>query len=282
MPLTGRYPQDKQTMCTLLRTGTGFDLLHRELLIGGRGAGIFFIDGFTRGAVTEKMLEFLTKITPEQLAPCRDTADFMRQFVTYADAEAEPDAEKAAVAVLAGQMGLLVDGLPAVILIDVREYPSRGITEPENDRVLRGSRDGFCETMLFNAAMLRRRIRDARLTLEAVQIGSASRTDVVLCYLDGLRPDVVRQVRDKLRRITIPALNLTQESLAECLSRRQWYNPFPRIRYTERPDAAAAAVLEGRVVILIDNTPSAMILPSGIFDFVQNTNDFYFSNLIHH
>ena len=276
MQWSGQYASDAQNLGKLLRTDASFDILQKPLTVGGRQAGLAFIDGFTKAEIMTKLLLSLVQITPEQLDGCRDIDDFMHRFVTYVETETVDTLERAVGTVLTGQLCLWIDGFAGAILIDAREYPVRGITEPEDDRILRGARDGFCETMLFNATLIRRRIRDARLTMEALQVGSTSRTDVVMCYMEGMEPKLVDQIRRKLQSITIPALNMTQESLSECLVRSQWYNPFPRIRYTERPDAAAAAVLEGRVLLLIDNTPSVMILPTGILDFIQNTNDYYF------
>lgn len=144
--------------------------------------------------------------------------------------------DKIATAVLSGTLALLVEGYPQAILIDARTYPVRGITEPDDDRVLRGSRDGFVETLVFNTALIRRRIRDPRLTMEILQIGKVSKTDVVVCYLDGRAdPEIVERVKKELGKIDINSLNMGQESLSECLLRRQWFNPFPKIRYTERP-----------------------------------------------
>ena len=87
-------------------------------------------------------------------------------------------------------------------------------------------------------------------------------------------------IRKKIGDITIGALTMSQESLAECLVRPRWYNPFPRVRYTERPDAATASVFEGSILVLVDNSPSVMILPASLFDFVQDTNDYYFPPLV--
>jgi len=103
----------------------------------------------------------------------------------------------------------------------------------------------------------------------------------VLCYMEGICDQKhLEKLRQKLKKITIPALSMGQESLLECLCRSQRYNPFPKVRYTERPDNAAASVMEGKIIILVDNSPSAMILPTGLFDFMQDTNGYYFPPLI--
>jgi stage V sporulation protein AF len=109
-----------------------------------------------------------------------------------------------------------------------------------------------------------------------ISIGKSSKTDVVLCYMkDRADKDFIKYVKAKLTSIKTGSLTMGHQSLAESLIRTRWYNPFPKIRTTERPDAAAAQLLEGSVLILVDNSPGAMILPSSIFDFMQETNDYY-------
>ena len=145
---------------------------------------------------------------------------------------------------------------------------------------MRGSRDGFVETLIFNTALIRRRIRDTAFTVEYVSAGDSSRTDIALCYMAGKADaNYVKHLREKLCGIRTDSLVMGHRSIAECLIRTRWYNPFPKIRSTERPDAAAASILEGSVVILCDNSPEAMILPTTIFDFLQETDDYYFPPL---
>ncbi|MBR2432637.1 MAG: spore germination protein, partial [Clostridia bacterium] len=166
------------------------------------------------------------------------------------------------------------------ILVDTRTYPARETSEPEGDRVMSGARDGFVETLIFNTALIRRRIRHSALTMHHLSIGSDSKTDVVVCYMaDRADMKYVEELEKKLRSIKTGALTVGQESLKECLIRTRWYNPFPKIRSTERPDVASAQLLEGSVLIVIDNSPQVMVLPSTIFDFMQESNDFYFPPL---
>lgn len=178
---------------------------------------------------------------------------------------------------LSGVFVLLLDGYEKAVLIDARTYPTRGVEEPDKDKVLRGSKDGFVETVVFNTALIRRRIRSTDLHMEMLNAGENSRTDIVLCYMESrVDPKLLTQIRERIRSIQVDALVMNQESLAECLYQRKWYNPFPKFKYTERPDTAAAQVLEGNLVILVDNSPSAMILPTTIFDVVEEADDYYF------
>lgn len=275
----------KENLCLLrqkLRAEASFDLVVRELTVAERPAAIVFVDGFIKDGTMAKMLQFFASVTAEDREALPNAAAFAARFVPYTEVETSTDADAVVTAVLSGQLAFLPDGYDEAILIDVRTYPVRSVDEPEVDRVLRGSHDGFVETLVFNTALIRRHLRDPRLTMEYLQIGSVSHTDVVMCYMDGVAPERhVKKLRERLRAITIPNLAMGQESLAECLYRKQqWYNPFPRVRYTERPDAAAAAVAEGRILVIVDNSPAVMILPSAIFDFVQDTNDYYFPPLV--
>ena len=217
------------------------------------------------------------KITPEQLEGVDTAEQFALRFITYVEVAHSPDPDGVVAGVLSGQLALMMDGFTEAILMDLRTYPVRGVEEPEDDRVLRGSRDGFVETLVFNTALLRRRVRDPSLTMELFSIGTRSKTDVVVSYLSN-RVDrkKLERLRKRLKAADVTALTMSQESLAEVLIDRGWYNPFPKIRYTERPDAASACVMEGSILILVDNTPSVMILPTSIFDFFQESNDFYF------
>ncbi len=279
--LTGHYESDTTALERQLRLGESFDLIGRKILVGGKKATLYFVDGFAKDEVMEKILEYLMSLKPEDMEARRSAEDFTRHFVTYVEVSQAADIPSIITGVLSGTLALLVEGLDRAVMIDARTYPARGVEEPEDDKVLRGAHDGFVETLIFNTALVRRRIRDPQLTMEYLQIGSTSKTDVVLCYMDKrVNHKQLRDLRDKLTGLDIPSLTMGQESLAECLLRRQWYNPFPKVRYTERPDCASASVAEGKILLIVDNTPSVMILPTSIFDFIQDTNDFYFPPLV--
>ncbi len=275
------YEQTVAYLNEKLRVEASFDLISRNCVVAGRPATMYFVDGFAKDEVLDKMLQFLAKITAEQAAGICDARQFIAQFITYVEVDCSGDMDAVTLQVLSGATALVVSGLDRVVLVDSRTYPVRGVQEPESDRVLRGSRDGFVETMVFNTALIRRRLRHPALTFEALQVGEISSTDVCLCYMDD-RVDrkYLDALRKRIREITIPSLTMSQEGLAECLLPKQWYNPFPRIRYTERPDCAAASMAEGQIVLLVDNSPAAMLLPTSIFNFSQDTNDYYFPPIV--
>ena len=184
--------------------------------------------------------------------------------VPYLEISVVSDVQQAMEAVLSDMLLFLAEEDQEAWLIDACSYPVRSMQEPEDDRVLRGSRDAFVETLVFNTVLIRCRVRDPQVVFELLHVGSRSRTDMVLCHLqDKVSQPLLNKVRQRLDSIEIEGLSLSQESLAECLLPRQWLNPLPRVRFTERPDSAS--VLEGSLIILTDNTPSVMILPTHFF-----------------
>lgn len=275
--LAGNFEQDIAQLNETLRVNESFDLLTRTLHIGGRKAQFYLIDGFAKDDLMEKVMQFLLGLKPEQLAPCDSTQAFADHFIPYTETDVTADVRQIVTSVLSGTVALLVEGYSEAMLIDARTYPARSVEEPDDDRVLRGAHDGFVETLVMNTALIRRRLRDPALTMKYVQVTEGSRADVVLCYLAGKAdPKLVAQTETELKNVRARTLTLGQASISESLMHRQWYNPFPRVRYTERPDTAAACVAEGKVLLITDNSPSVMILQSTVFDFAQDTNDFYF------
>ena len=281
MKLSADLEQNKQMMADILPLGKSFDVIQRDLVIGGKKASMYFIDGFAKDGVLAKMITFLLSVTPEQLQGIETAQDFSAHFISYVEVTTENDVDKLISMYLAGPAVLMIDGFSDAILIDARTYPARSTEEPEKEKVLRGSRDGFVETIVFNTALLRRRIRDPKFVAEIVNVGNRSKTDVAIAYISDIVDEkLLGKIKKRLQNIDVRSLTMNQESLAECLIRRRWFNPFPKIRYTERPDIAAANILEGSIVILVDNDPSAMILPSSIFDFIQEADDFYYPPFI--
>lgn len=184
------------------------------------------------------------------------------------------------VQLLTGISCLFIDGYDACLTLDCRTYPARSVSEPDKDKVLRGSRDGFVETLIFNTALIRRRIRDPKLTMEIMTAGESSHTDIAICYMkDRVDTNLLDKIKSRIQRLHVDALTMNQESLAECIYPHKWYNPFPKFKFSERPDTTAASILEGNIVILVDTSPSAMILPSSVFDIIEEADDYYFPPL---
>ncbi len=275
--LTGDYRTDVATLNERLRVKESFDLISRRLLIGEDELTLFYIDGFVKDGVTQRLMQFFLGL--KGLERGADAArSFMDKNVPYVEVETAQEYETLELMVLSGATVMLGSTFGAsAIVMDTRTYPARSTAEPESDRVMQGARDGFVETLIFNTALIRRRLRDPRLTMRYKNIGGASKTDIVICYMDGVAdPKYVEKLSKRLDSVKPASLTLGFQSLAEVLIPRRWYNPFPKIRSTERPDVAAAQLVEGSVLILCDTSPQVMILPTAIFDFLQETDDFYF------
>ncbi len=254
-----------------------FDVVKRKLIIGGRAAVLFFIDGFIKDEVFEKMLEFFFKITPKELSNIQTAEQFTEKMVPYVEADFTTNADVAATAVLSGPCALFIENIEGAALIDTRQYPTRSVEQPEKDRTMRGARDGFVETLVHNTALIRRRIRLPQLCMEYRQIGSGSKIDVALCYLNGkANQKLLKKLNERLSKINTQSLSMTQQALAELLVPTNFFNPFPKVRFTERPDYAAACVLEGKILLIVDNSPAVMIFPTNFADFTKEANDYYF------
>ena len=279
--LSLEYRENVEWFDATLGVGRSCDIVSRDYVIGGRRARIWVVDGFGLDATLERMGAFWLSLLPEQVAGLTRMQDFIDRFISFTETNVSTQTEDIVTSVLLGKSLFLMEGLSGAALIDAKEYPARSVGEPADGKVLRGSHDGFVEAMVPNLALLRRRIRDPHLTMEAMKVGQRSKNDLVLCYLeDRVDQALLNEVRRKLRGIQAVSLSLGQESVAESIRPKQWYNPFPKVRYTERPDSVAASVMEGNIAVIVDNSPSVMLLPTTFFDFTQETNDFYFPPLI--
>ena len=265
-------------MNQMLPVEDSFDIVQRDIQIGGKDATFYFIDGFTKDESMLKIMDSFFNIKEGDMP--KDAAAFATTCIPYVEVDVIGDFDQIFRNLLSGVTCLFIDGYQACLAIDCRTYPARSVDEPDKDKSLRGSRDGFVETIVFNTALMRRRIRDRHLVMKMLEVGESSRTDVALCYMDDrVDQELLKNLNYWIRDIKVDDLRMNQQSLAECLFKRKWYNPFPKFKFTERPDTAAACLLEGKVVILVDNSPSAMILPTSILDIIEEANDYYFPTL---
>jgi len=265
-------------MNQMLPVEDSFDIVQRDIQIGGKDATFYFIDGFTKDESMLKIMDSFFNIKEEDMP--KDATAFATTCIPYVEVDVIGDFDQIFRNLLSGVTCLFIDGYQACLAIDCRTYPARSVDEPDKDKSLRGSRDGFVETIVFNTALMRRRIRDRHLVMKMLEVGESSRTDVALCYMDDrVDQELLKNLNYRIRDIKVDDLRMNQQSLAECLFKRKWYNPFPKFKFTERPDTAAACLLEGKVVILVDNSPSAMILPTSILDIIEEANDYYFPTL---
>lgn len=273
--ISASFEENIRYMNEILPVKESFDIIRREIIIGGKESVFYYIDGFIKDEVMLKIMDSFLSVQEQDMPD--DAEGFIQKNVPYVEVEILNDFDQVVRNVLSGPACLFIEGYSECIALDCRTYPARSVDEPDKDKSLRGSRDGFVETIVFNTALMRRRIRDPHLIMEMTEAGRASRTDIAICYMsDRVDKALLNNLKERIQSLNLEDLRMNQQSLAEALFKRKWFNPFPKFKYTERPDTAAACLLEGKVVVLVDNSPSALILPTSILDMIEEANDYYF------
>lgn len=279
--LSGNFDEDIALMEDILKPDDNFDLIRKKMTIADANIIMYYVDGFIKGETLQKLLTYIVTVKDFGEGKAGDAQRFAERSITSAEVNTASSIDDLVLAVMSGCTLFFCDKFGGeALVIDLRSYPAREADEPENDKVMRGSRDGFVETLIFNTALIRRRIRTPDLTVKYLNVGKSTRTDVAVCYVKGRADErYVSELSDKIAALDTDSLVLGHQSMAESLIKTRWYNPFPKIRSTERPDAAAATLLEGGVIVLVDNSPEVMIFPTTALDFLQETDDFYFPPL---
>lgn len=253
-----------------------FDLIGREIKILDKKGYLVFVDGFTK----DEIMYYIINHLQTEEAKYKNIDDLIKSNISYIEVEKFTDFENMATSVLSGMCAILIDGEEEGLLIDSREYPVRGISESETEKITLGSKDSFVETIIFNTALIRRRIRTKDLVFEMQKIGKISKTDVAIAYMsDRVDKKILDEVKSKLKKIDVEDLLGAGNYIDELIFNKKWYNPLPQVKYTERPDVVSSYLLEGHIAILIDTSPSVIILPVTLFYFTQYVDD-YNKNMI--
>lgn len=250
-----------------------FDVIQLDVEYAEREMALYLVDGFVKDDILHYLMKMLAGLDAGQLEGDA-LSRLIKTYIPYVEVETTDDLDKVVDMVLAGPTALVVDGIDEVILIDARTYPVRGPQEPDIERVVRGSRDGFVETLVFNTALTRRRIRDRTLRMEYMQVGRRSKTDIVVSYIEDIAdPEMVKKIKDSISKIDTDGLPMAEKSIEEFISGRHW-NPYPMVRYTERPDTAATHLYEGHVCIIVDGSPSVIITPTTFWHHLQHAEEY--------
>lgn len=251
---------------------TSFDVVVREMTFGERRTALFFMNGLAKDTLLTEVLKRLTYLQADDLS-AHAVHSFLDLYVPAAQVKQQKDWNKMLTGVLAGETALFIDKETAALMIDAKNFPSRGPEEPTLERVVRGSRDGFNETLMVNISLVRRRLRDPQLRYELVQVGARTKSDVCIAYIDDLvDKELLKSIKDKISMVKVDGLPLADKQLEEATVKRGW-NPYPLVRYSERPDVVASHLLEGHVAVFVDTSPSVMILPTTFFDLVQHAEE---------
>lgn len=276
MPLSAKLDENIQYLKKALPIGSSFDLMTRELLLGETKAYFLGVNGFCKTEILQQIFSDLQNPLYMMDNQVEDIERYIRAKIGYAQVTLSDSWEAILKNVLSGPSALFIDGFDKAILIDVRTYPTRSIAEPDLERVTRGSRDGFVETLLFNANLIRRRVRSPRLCFSMHSVGSESKTDVALAYLEGtVNKELLEKLSQAIDSLQISSLTMGAKSLEELLLPKHWWNPLPSIQITERPDVACSYLMEGHILVLVDNSPVVLIFPCTIFQFTQSPEDYY-------
>ena len=253
-----------------------FDLMSRHLKLGQTRAFFLGVNGFCKTEVLQRIFSDLQDPLYMRDDRVEDIADYVESRLGYAQVSLTDSWETTFRSVLSGPAALFIDGFAQAVLIDVRTYPTRSISEPDLERVTKGSRDGFVETLLFNANLIRRRVRSPWLCFSMHGVGTASHTDVAIAYLaDTVNEELLKKLSDTIDSLNVTSLTMGAKSLEELLLRKHWWNPLPGMQMTERPDVACSYLMEGHILVLVDNSPLVLILPCTIFQFTQSPEDYY-------
>ncbi|WP_407669639.1 spore germination protein [Paenibacillus kobensis] len=251
---------------------TSFDIVVREMTFGDTRTVLFFMNGLAKDTVLTDVLTRLTYLQPDNMSTDA-LHSFLHHYVPAVQVKPVDDWNDMLLEVLAGASALFLEGQRSALIIDAKSFPSRGPEEPSLERVVRGARDGFVETMLVNVSLVRRRLRDPQLRYEIMRIGERTKTDVCIAYIDDIADtELVESIRDKIKQVKLDGLPLADKQLEEATVKRGW-NPYPLVRYSERPDVVAAHLLEGSVAVFVDTSPSVMMLPTTFFDLVQHAEE---------
>lgn len=274
------FYKNEKMLDDYFKVDKNYDVVNTRFHVTKREAKLYYIDGFVNNEISERVMNFMMS-TSERIEDGTTPEAFAQSVVPYIEMDISDDLNTISKVVYSGALLMIVDGFSTAFLIKARNYPRRSVQEPDNDKVLRGAHDGFVEALLINTALIRRRIRDRDLVMEVHEAGKRSRTDIAICYLESKADEkTVKMLRKKIEKIDVNTLSMSQESLIECFIKKQIFNPFPKVRYTERPDSAAACIAEGSIIVLVDNSPAAMIIPTSFFEFLQDTNDYYFPPIV--
>lgn len=286
MSLSKSLQDNINTINRLLPLDKSFDIISRRLKLCHMDCFFLGINGYLDSRVLHNLLSDLQNISfasMEQLSnqSSKVIKEQLMNTIPAAQVQCSNDWNELFKNLLSGPFLLFFEGVDSGFIIDIRTYPIRSIQEPENEKTIRGSKDGFVETLLFNANLIRRRIRSPKLVFEITSVGSCSKTDVALAYIEGIADScLLGKIRDKIASLHVSALTMGTQSMAELLLPRKWYHPLPSFFCTERPDVACSYLMEGYILLLIDTTPSILVLPTSIFQHSQSPEDYYKPPLI--
>src|SRR5690625_3908425 len=272
-PVSKDIKNTQSYMKERLGVGISYDLGFRELIILKTKVQIYYVNGLVDDSTVAELIKVLVEINDHETNR-KKTREITKNRLVNLQVESVQTMDEVVDQLLSGLIVVFIDGEKDAFVIDIRKSPGRTPEEPDTERVVRGARDGFTENIVENTALTRRRIRDARLRQVMMKVGERSKTDVCVSYIkDIANDDLVKSVKDKIEAIEIDGISMTDKVIEEFFVDYKW-NPYPLVRYTERPDVAANHLLEGHVLVIVDTSPSVIILPTTFFDHLEHAEEY--------
>ncbi|MGP4041389.1 spore germination protein [Gracilibacillus sp. D59] len=272
-PVSQLLKKNQEYMKSRLGIGVSFDVGFRELTILKKKIQLYYVTGLIDTDFVIEVMKKLISINDDENVDT-DLYDLLNNRIVHQQVEKAKTMDEAVDQMLSGLLIIFVDGKEECFIIDVRHYPGRSPQEPDTEKVVRGSRDGYTENIIENTALTRRRIRDERLRHEMVQVGERSKTDICISYLQDVADNgLVDLIKFELNQIEVDGISMADKTVEEYLV-HQGFNPYPLVRYTERPDVASSHLLEGHILIMVDTSPSMIIVPTTYFHHVQHAEEY--------
>ena len=235
---------------------------------------IVYVDNMINKTVTEDLIMTNLMTRTRVRADVNILDKLKNEAISIGEIKEENDFDNIFTSILLGDTAIFADNDDKALIASTKGWPTRGVPKVENEVVVQGPKDAFGEAINFNIVLMRRRIRDTGLKVIRLRCGRRSKTDIAVMYIEGIaRDEIVKRVIESIKKIDVDAV--IDGGYIEQLTEKKWWSPFPQVQMTERPDKAAAAILEGRVVAAVDNSPLALLLPSTLNTFFQAAEDYY-------
>ncbi|MCU9613759.1 spore germination protein [Caldibacillus lycopersici] len=273
LPIPDNVAEIEDYMKRRIGLGDSFDLGVRKIKILKKDVHLYYTNGLCDTSFIMRILMEIVHINDNEKYSSQ-LEKIVENRTIHQSVEIVETMDEVVDQVLSGLIAIIVDGETEALIVDTRSYPGRQPEEPDTEKVVRGSRDGFVENIIINTALTRRRIRDERLRFEMNKVGERSKTDIAIAYVKDIADeDLLDIIRKEIKSINVDGLTMADKAVEEFIV-KQGYNPYPVVRYTERADVAATHLLEGHILIYVDTSPSVIITPTTYFHHVQHAEEY--------
>lgn len=273
VPVEKNIDETQRILEDKLGIGKSFDIGQREIVVMERRIQLYYVTGLVDSELIGNLMTQLLLLNSLP-HPDNDVFETIHNRLVHQQVTVTDKIDDICTSVLSGLVAIIVNEETQAFVVDVRSYPGRGPAEPDTEKTVRGSRDGYTENIIVNTALTRRRIRTGKLRNVILKVGDQSKTDVVLMYIEDIADQtMVDEVKHRIEQVKVDGLTMTDKELEEFIT-GQVYNPYPLVRYTERPDVVAAHLYQGMIAIIVDTSPSVMLGPVTLFDHLTSVEEY--------